>query len=130
MPDGSAIKGAPGILLLDRAFAWEIRTLPKLFSPFTSLMSRRVGNMLYSAPWIHPDSYPELDNLGWADIAGRLEAIPPGVLARHGTSPRTPAKVPDLIGIQERRYFDSTGLMHHRDIGDRISKLRAYESGR
>jgi cytochrome c553 len=92
-------------------------------------MARRVGNMLYSAPWIHPDSYPELDSLGWADIAGRLEAIPPGVLARHGTSPRTPAKVPDLIGIQERRYFDSTGLMHHRDIGDLMRYAAMNQDG-
>ena len=39
-------------------------------------------------------------------------------MARHGTSPFAPAKVPDLIGIQERRYLDATGLVRHRDIGD------------
>ena len=26
--------------------------------------------------------------------------------------------MPDLIGIQERRYLDATGLVRHRDIGD------------
>jgi hypothetical protein len=29
-----------------------------------------------------------------------------------------PAKVPDLIGVQDRRYLDATGLVRHRDIGD------------
>ena len=39
-------------------------------------------------------------------------------MARHGTNPLVPARVPDLIGIQERRYLDATGLARHRDIGD------------
>jgi hypothetical protein len=85
--------------------------------------------MLYSAPWIHPDAYPEIETLGWADMAARHEAIPPGVLARHGTSPHTPAKVPDLIGIEERRYFDSTGLMRHRDIGDLMRYAAMNQDG-
>ena len=39
-------------------------------------------------------------------------------MARHGTSPLVPVKVPDLIGVRERRYLDATGLARHRDIGD------------
>ena len=118
MPDGSAIKGAQGNFPFDRAFAWDLRNRPKLLGPFTSLMGRRVAHMLYSAPWIHPDAYPEIDGLDWAEMAQRHDAVPPGVISRHGTSPHAPAKVPDLIGIQDRRYFDATGLTLHRDIGD------------
>ena len=45
-------------------------------------------------------------------------AIPPGVIARHGTSPLYPPKVPDLIGVKERKYLDHTGLQLHRSIAD------------
>ena len=118
MPDGSIIKGAQGNFPFDRSFAWELRHGPKLDAPFTSFMARRVERMLYSAPWIHPDALPGVEDFGATDIADRHQAIPPGVLARHGTSPLAPATVPDLIGVEDRRYLDSTGLIHHRDIGD------------
>jgi hypothetical protein len=129
MPDGTTIKGAQGNFPFDRAFAWEMRNPSKLLGPLTSLMARRVSHMLYSAPWLHPDAYPELDGLGWAGIAERHEAVPPGVLSRHGTSPHAPAKVPDLIGIEGRRYFDATGLMHHRDIGDLMRYAAMNQDG-
>jgi hypothetical protein len=118
MPDGSMIKGAQGNFPFDRSFAWELRHGPKFEAPFTSFMARRVERMLYSAPWIHPDALPGIDDFGAIDIADRHQAIPPGVLARHGTSPLAPATVSDLIGVEDRRYLDSTGLIRHRDIGD------------
>ena len=46
------------------------------------------------------------------------EAIPPGVTARSNTSMFFPPQIPDLIGVEERRYLDHTGLVRHRDIGD------------
>lgn len=46
------------------------------------------------------------------------EAIPPGVMVRHGSNPLHPVQVPDLIGIKDRRYLDRTGLVRHREIGD------------
>jgi len=53
-----------------------------------------------------------------AEILSTYDAIPPGVLARHGTSIFSPVQVPDLIGIKDRRYLDRTGLVRHRAIGD------------
>jgi len=129
MPDGSAIKGPQGNFPFDRAYAWDLRNRPKLPGPVTSFIARRVERLLYSAPWIHPDAYPEIESLGWADMAARHEAIPPGVLARQGTSPHTPARVPDLIGIEERRYLDATGLMHHRGIGDLMRYAAINQDG-
>ncbi len=129
MPDGSALKGAQGNFPFDRAFAWDLRNRPKLAGPLTSLMARRVSRMLYSAPWIHPDAYPELDSLGWAEIAERHSVIPPGVLARHGTGPHSPAKIPDLIGVEQTRYFDATGLTQHRDIADLMRYAAMNQDG-
>jgi len=118
MPDGSVIKGAQGNFPFDRSFAWEMRHGPKLLGPVTSFMARGVEHMLYSAPWIQPDVFPEIDSLSWEGLAERHEAVPPGVVSRHGSSPHVPTKVPDLIGIVERRYLDATGLVRHRDIDD------------
>jgi hypothetical protein len=129
MWDGSVIKGAQGNFPFDRAYAWDLQNQPKLMRPLTSFMARRVERLLYSAPWIHPDAYPEIGSLGSADIAARHEVIPPGVLARTGSSPYAPAKVADLIGIEERQYFDATGLIHHRDIGDLMRYAAMNQDG-
>ena len=42
----------------------------------------------------------------------------PGVIPRQGTSPSHPPHVPSLIGIQDIKYLDATGLVRHRSIGD------------
>jgi hypothetical protein len=118
MQDGSVIKGAQGNFPFDRSFAWELRHAPKLMGPFPGFMARRVERMLYSAPWIRPDALPEIDSWDLDEIAERHEAVPPGVVSRHGSSPLVPTRVPDLIGIEERRYLDATGLIRHRNIGD------------
>ena len=52
------------------------------------------------------------------EILARSHAIPPGVNARHGTGFHSPAQIPDLIGVRERRYLDKTGLIRHRGIAD------------
>ena len=79
---------------------------------------RSLERGLFSAPWLAPDAYPNLDGRSQTDIVAFHQAIPPGVMARHGTSPLVPVKVADLIGVRERRYLDATGLARHRDIGD------------
>jgi hypothetical protein len=52
------------------------------------------------------------------EYARRHGAMQPGVLARHGTTDSSPAKVPSLIGLEDIKFLDSTGLMRHRSIGD------------
>ena len=42
-------------------------------------------------------------------LAAAHEAIPPGVVARHRSSPAYPPQVPDLIGVKDRRYLDRSG---------------------
>ena len=38
-----------------------------------------------------------------------------------------PAKVPDLIGIEDRKYIDHTGTHLHRNIGDLMRYAAARE---
>jgi hypothetical protein len=119
MPDGSALKGAQGNFPFDRAIAWDLENVPfYMVLPVRAFFARRFGLMNFSAPWIHPQADPNIDKLDFKQIVAQLRAIPPGVLGRHGTSSLAPSKVPDLIGIQDRRYLDATGLTQHRDIGD------------
>lgn len=48
------------------------------------------------------------------ELAGRHS----GVLARQGTSFSHPPHIPSLIGVQDRKYLDATGLIRNRSIGD------------
>jgi CxxC motif-containing protein (DUF1111 family) len=59
-----------------------------------------------------------MDRLSAAEIEAVHVAIPPGVFARQGSTPLSPVKIPDLIGLRERRYLDATGLVRHRGIAD------------
>jgi hypothetical protein len=119
-PDGTLpfYKGAQGNFQFGRALAWDTKQQSTIMAPVNTFIGRRFMRLLYAAPWIKPDAYPGTDKLSTAEIAAHQAAIPPGVMARHGTSPLVPAKVPDLIGSQERRYLDATGLVRHREIAD------------
>jgi hypothetical protein len=54
------------------------------------------------------------------EIVAAMEAIVPGVCARQGSSVFYPPRIPDLIGVKDRHYLDSSGLVRHRSIGDLI----------
>ncbi len=66
----------------------------------------------------HCRSHRYLDELSLERISKVHGAIPPGVIARHGSNPLYPPKVPDLIGVKDRKYLDNTGLQLHRSIVD------------
>ena len=72
----------------------------------------------FGTPWTKPDPLDGLDQMTLDQIAEWHGAIPPGVIARHGTSPLYPPQVPDLIGVKDRKYLDHTGLQRHDSIVD------------
>jgi len=53
-----------------------------------------------------------------ADFIRARETMQPGVYERQGTDFRHPVHLPSLIGIEDIKYLDSTGLVRHRSIGD------------
>lgn len=111
MPDGSAIVGAQGNLPFDKLLVSDGEPVPEEF-----VRTGLVG--LFGMPTVGDAERPYPPGMDGAAVAAALRAIPPGVLARHGTSPTSPAQVPDLIGVASRRYLDRTGLVRHRGIGD------------
>ena len=61
-------------------------------------------------------------------ITSLREAIPPGVLARHRSSPWYPPHIPSLIGVEQRRYLDASGLQQQHSIVD-LMRYAALNQG-
>ena len=111
MPDGSTIVGAQGNYPFDHFFAEGIENRPP-----TDVHASAIS--LFGTPETEGVAAPFPADLTGPKLAAALRAIPPGVMARHGTSAYSPVQIPDLIGVENRRYLDRTGLHRHRDIGD------------
>lgn len=122
MPDGKVIKGAQGNFPLEHMD----RVMMRMFSgqwdeermASSTERNRRYQRTRYDAPWVGHDPMARIDSMSYNDIADAFGVIPAGVQARFGTSLFSPVQVPDLIGLKERRYFDRTGRIRHRGIGD------------
>ena len=111
MPDGRAIVGAQGNLPFDRLLVSDGAPVSEGF--------RRGGLVaLFGMPAVAGAAAPFPPTLDGAAVTAAFAAIPPGVLARHGSSLTSPVQVPDLIGIEGRRYLDRTGLVRHRGLAD------------
>ena len=81
MPEGTIVKGAQGNFPVERAFAYDYRT-----GIDDVQMARNIERTLYATPWLAPDPYAGVGQMSKEEIAARHEAIPPGVMARHGGS--------------------------------------------
>jgi len=130
MRDGTVIKGAQGNRPIEQVTFFELADrAAKVDSKGRFLAQvRQAEQSAFAAPWLRSDPYATLRRFSAAEIEAVHSAIPPGVFARQGTSPFSPAKVPDLIGIRERRYLDATGLVQHRGIAD-LMRYAALNQG-
>jgi len=130
MPDGSVIKGAQGNFPDDRTFGYEQRIAEARAKDKNAVLAdlRSFIRRSYGAPWIKDDASARADRMSVSEIASVMEAITPGTCARQGTSPFYPSAIPDLIGLKDRLYLDSTGLNRHRTIGD-LMRYAALNQG-
>jgi hypothetical protein len=130
MPDGTVIKGAQGNFPDDRTFAYEQRIAEAKSKDKDSVLKefRSFVRRSYGAPWIKDDASARADRMSLSELASVMEAITPGSCARQGTSPFYPAAIPDLIGVKDRLYLDSTGLVRQRSIGD-LMRYAALNQG-
>ncbi len=123
MPDGTAIKGGQGNFPFSRVYAAQMVEKEAIADGV-----RGLERLLYGAPWVAPDSQTNLWETPVDRLAAVHAAVPAGVIARHRSSPNSPVVVPDLFGLQKRRYLDRTGLQRHRDIGD-LMRYAALNQG-
>lgn len=72
----------------------------------------------FAAPWIEDDIHDNLKSMSQAAMNALFASIPPGVFPRFNGSPYFPMKVPDLIGIKNRKYIDHTGTHRLRGPAD------------
>src|SRR5262245_36061271 len=130
MPDGTVIRGAQGNRPIEQvAYLGLADDGEKAVDKGKFLADVREGQRrTFAAPWLRPDPNAVLEQFSAAEIEAAHVAIPPGVFARQGTSPLSPARLPDLIGIKERRYLDASGLVRHRSIGD-LMRYAALNQG-
>jgi hypothetical protein len=115
MPDGSYLEGAQGsqdplTSAADLARAREA-------TPERMVRARNRSWMHFGAPWVTTREAFDAA-LTKEEWVRQLAARHPGVLARQGTSSSHPPHIPSLIGIQDLKYLDATGLVRNRSIGD------------
>jgi len=119
MPDGSVLLGAQGNFPLTHPLATRMREVAASGNAAAFLAPIKINfRATFAVPWLDPDPEARLDRMSIDELLPVLEAIPPGVNPRHRTSPLSPVQIPDLIGVQDRRYLDHTGLQMQRSIGD------------
>jgi hypothetical protein len=71
-----------------------------------------------TVPWLRPDPAGTHPSFSRKQAIEAERTIVPGTFVRTGTNPLFPPKMPDLIGVENRRFLDATGLVQHRSIGD------------
>jgi hypothetical protein len=114
LPDGSVLKGAQGNIPFEQAAAVLV---PQIAAAAGIAPVLNIQWSFFGVPWLRTRAEFE-KTFSLEEFRRRHLAMQPGVIARHGTGDVTPAKVPSLIGLENIKYLDSTGLMRHRSIGD------------
>jgi len=73
----------------------------------------------YGVPWLKDDVNQRLRNISESEYDALVVAERNGgAITRWNGSPLYPAKIPDLIGVKDRKYLDATATHLHRGIGD------------
>jgi hypothetical protein len=131
LPDGKVIKGAQGNLPFDRTIKYNtaiFKELPPEDQKAALARITALSHVDYGMPWLQPDPIDAYGDLTFEKLEQMVDAVPPGVAARTGTSLLYPVQIPNLIGIKDRLYLDHTGLERHRGSAD-IMRYAALNQG-
>jgi mono/diheme cytochrome c family protein len=131
LPEGTTVKGAQGNLPYDRAAAYALRRFAAHAPDPLQLLqdARKERSLAFRVPWLLPDPNRAVEHLSLEEIAAAHDAIPPGVAARVNTSLLFPPQIPSLFGLRDIRYFDHTGLVRNRSIGDVMRYAALVQGG-
>jgi hypothetical protein len=119
MPDGSILPGAPfpGQDPLDGVFrSFTTHTQPSFldfYSPGET--PAMVAWRFWSVPWVPNDINEQVKS---PEASARDFGFVSGVVPRFNSSPFYPTKVPDLIGLKDRKYIDHTATHRLRGPED------------
>ncbi len=118
MDDGSVIRGAQGNLNLgSQIIGYLVEGFAKNNEKLgVSLAQSEYG--AYGVPWIKDDIHERFKKMSEEEI-GTVDGPPlPGTFPRFNGSPYYITKIPDLIGVKDRRYLDHTGTHLNRGSKD------------
>lgn len=116
MPDGSSLDGAPGNAAGNGLLG---QLIDRAFSILFNRDSRPLMNWrMFAVPWAAGDIHEGLKTMEAAELSAVRRGVITGTIARMNGSPYYPTKIPDLIGIGERRFLDHTATHRLRDSGD------------
>ena len=118
MPDGSVLLGAQGNL------TFSLQSVGVVVEGFVrDLESRGISlnqaeYASYGTPWIKDDIHESFKTMSPDEIS-KVDGFPQeSTFARFNGSPYYITKIPDLIGVRDRRYIDHTGTHVNRGPED------------
>jgi Di-haem oxidoreductase, putative peroxidase len=115
MPDGTFFEGGQGVP--DRTVTAATISAIRDSTPeaFAKTIDRNFIN--FGTPWVmSKEEFAK--SFTREELIRELQAARPSVFAREGTSRTHPVRIPSLVGVQDIKYLDATGLVRHRSIGD------------
>jgi hypothetical protein len=116
--DGTIVPGAQGNNPNDRQGALLLMAAARMMGEEKALARVRTFARQFASPWLTEDFNRRTVSMTLDEFVRAGEQIPAGVTARANTSMILPPQIPDLIGVEERRYLDHTGLIRQRNAGD------------
>ncbi|HEV3331302.1 MAG TPA: hypothetical protein VG096_09995 [Bryobacteraceae bacterium] len=121
MPDGTTQDGAPHNEPGDGVTAiFTSHTTPGFLDFYSPGETAAMGFWrFWAAPWVPNDINERVKS---PDLDPRAFGFVTGIVPRFNGSPFYPTKVPDLIGIKDRKYIDHTAT--HRLLG--VADLMRY----
>ncbi len=125
---GTVVTGAQGNFPITTRFAQDVRAQVKDKGEQAGLDLVRLAVPGPHMPW-NPEPGKRHDRMQLDEFLAALEGTPPGMAFRVGTGVVYVPKIPDLIGIKDRKYLDATGLVRHRSTGD-LMRYAALIGGR
>ena len=127
LPDGFITMGAPGQFTYDAAVAEDIRRSGKSAEQIEQ--NRQMLRRMYFTPWTpHAEVFDKLGAFDHQQMALIMTPHAGGTMAIDRAAPWAPVKVPDLIGVADRKYLGATGLAQQRGIED-LMRFIALHAG-
>lgn len=121
LPDGSILPGlSTGMIddiYSDPAFFALLFSIAPVSTPSSPEPPGMARWRQFAVPWVENDIHDLLKSMT-PDDQQALNIKTAGIIARFNGSPFYPTKVPDLIGIQDRKYLDHTATHRLRDATD------------
>jgi mono/diheme cytochrome c family protein len=116
LPDGSILDGPQFNNPPDGVGGQLFNFPPEVFSPGdTKIMALW---RQFAVPWVPNDIHERIKSLTGTEVGELLASNPPGTFPRFNGSPYYTTKVPDLIGLQDRKYIDHTATHRLRGPAD------------